>query len=248
MTLSPDSVLWSALAVTMAYTVFGLTGFGASMAAMPLLAHFFPLRFAVPMMLVFDLCAGFLIGWRNHAVIDKSEVKRLVPFMLFGIALGATLLVKAPEGALLLSLGCFVLAYAAYNFLFRPGGAPIVPLWSAPLGTLGGMFSALFGAGGPIYAIYLARRLPEKSVLRATVSSVIMLSSLSRLFVFIAAGLYAQRHLLVLALALVPCALLGLFIGNRLHHRLPARHVVQAVWVLLVVGGASLIRRGLAAI
>ncbi len=128
MTLSPDSVLWSALAVTMAYTVFGLTGFGASIAAMPLLAHFFPLRFAVPMMLVFDLCAGFLIGWRNHAVIDKSEVKRLVPFMLLGIALGATLLVKAPEGALLLSLGCFVLAYAAYNFLFRPGGAPIVPV------------------------------------------------------------------------------------------------------------------------
>lgn len=248
MSLPLDTVVWSGLIVTLGYTVYGLTGFGQSVVAIPMLAYLFPLRFAVPMMLLFDLCAGLLLGLKNRGAIEKREVWRLVPPMLAGVFLGATLLVKAPEGALLIALGIFVLAYAAYSFLFRPGGTPIAAVWSAPLGTLGGVFSALFGTGGPIYAIYLTRRLPEKSVLRATVSSVLTVSALLRLVVFVGAGLYAQQALLLLALILVPCAVLGVFIGNRLHHRLPTHRVVQAIWVLLIFSGISLVKRGLGAI
>ncbi|MEW5888398.1 MAG: sulfite exporter TauE/SafE family protein [Pseudomonadota bacterium] len=247
MTVPLDTVLWTGGIVTLAYTVFGLTGFGASITAVPLLAHFFPLRFAVPMMLVFDLCAGLLVGWKSRGEIDKAELQRLVPFMLVGVALGTTVLVNAPEASLLLALGCFVLAYAVWSILFRPGGTPIASIWSVPLGTLGGVFSALFGTGGPLYAIYLTRRLPEKSVLRATISSVITLSGVSRLCIFIGTGLYAQQGLLPLAVVLLPCALLGVSIGSRLHRVLPTLRAVQAIWLLLIVGGLSLVRRGLSA-
>lgn len=245
MTIPVETVVWSAVIVTLAYTVFGLTGFGASITAVPLLTHFFPLRFAVPMMLVFDLCAGLLLGWKNRGSIDKNELWHLIPFMLVGIVLGATALVKAPEDFLLLALGCFVLAYAGWSILFNQSSIPISRVWSMPLGTLGGVFSALFGTGGPIYAIYLTRRLPEKSILRATISSVITLSGVSRLFIFVAAGLYAQQGLLLLAVLLLPCALLGVSIGSRLHRVLPTRRVLQAIWLLLVIGGLSLVKRGL---
>ena len=56
------TLLATALILFGAYTVYGLTGFGSTIVAMPLLAHLYPLRFAVPMMLVFDISAGLLLG------------------------------------------------------------------------------------------------------------------------------------------------------------------------------------------
>jgi uncharacterized membrane protein YfcA len=243
MSIPFDTVAGAGLIVTLAYTVFGLTGFGSSITAMPLLVHVIPLRMAVPMMLIFDLCAGLLLGLKNRRAVDRKELLRLVPFMLAGMTIGVTLLVKAPERALLLTLGVFVLVYSAWSLLFRPSPKPIASAWVMPLGTAGGVFTALFGTGGPIYTIYLARRLNDKVVLRATISLLVFLSALARLALFAGAGLYAQDNLLLLAALLLPCAMIGLYLGSRLHSRLPAQRVVQLVWTILIVGGASLVWR-----
>jgi uncharacterized membrane protein YfcA len=143
-------------------------------------------------------------------------------------------------------LGVFVLAYSAWSLLWRPIVRPISGIWAAPLGLSGGVFTALFGTGGPIYTIYLTRRLPDKIVMRATISALIFLSAIARLVLFAGAGLYEQAHLPQLAILLLPCAMLGLYIGNHLHHRLPPHRVVQAVWAILIFGGSSLVWRSLA--
>lgn len=245
MDLPFDTLVSAALIVMLAYTVFGLTGFGASITAMPLLALLFPLRFAVPLMLIFDVCATLLLGLKNRGVVDRRELLRLIPFMLAGMALGVTLLVNAPERALLFVLGSFVLSYAGWSLLYRRGTKTLATGWAVPLGTAGGVFTALFGTGGPIYVIYLAGRLHDKLILRATISALIFFSGLSRLVLFGSAGLFAQRNLLPLAAGLLPGALLGLYVGSRLHHRLPTQRVVQAVWSILILGGASLVWRSL---
>jgi uncharacterized membrane protein YfcA len=105
------------------------------------------------------------------------------------------------------------------------------------------VFSALFGTGGPIYTIYLARRIGEKGRLRATISMVIFVSALARLSAFAAAGTYAQRELQVLVALLLPCVAAGLFLGNRLHYRLPGPQVVKVVWSLLLLSSVSLLWR-----
>ena len=234
-----------ALVIALAYTVYGLTGFGSSITAIPLLALLIPLRLAVPLMLVFDLCVGVLMGVANRRIVERREVLRLLPFMLVGMLLGVTLLVKAPERALLLVLGVFVLAYSAWSLILRPEARPISTRWAAPLGVFGGVFTALFGTGGPIYTIYLARRLPDKTILRATISGLVLVAALARLVLFTGVGLYSQPRVLPLAAVLLPCALLGLYFGHRLHHRLPQRRVVQMVWTILIFGSLGLLWRGL---
>jgi uncharacterized membrane protein YfcA len=243
MAFGMETVVLLALIVMLAYTVFGLTGFGSSITAMPMLVQVIPLKMAVPLMLIFDLASGLLLGLRNRHAVNRKELLRLIPFMLAGMALGVIVLVKAPERILLLVLGVFILGYSAWSLLFKREPKPIGTSWSIPVGMAGGVFTALFGTGGPIYTIYLARRLDDKAVLRATISSLIFVTGLSRLVLFSSAGLYKQQSLLWLAAALLPCAMLGLFIGNRLHSRLPAHRVVQAIWVILIAGGASLVLR-----
>jgi uncharacterized membrane protein YfcA len=232
------------LIVVFAYTVVGTTGFGASITSVPLLVHLLPLTSVVPMMVILDLCAGTLIVGRNYRSIERRELLRLLPFMLLGVALGTSLLVSAPERLLLLALGIAVFCYAVWSLWGRTPARPIAPVWSLPLGTVGGVFSALFGTGGPVYTIYLARRIDDKSRLRATISTLIFLSALARLAAFLAAGVY-RRELLLLVAMMVPCMLLGLYAGSRLHLRLPAKQVIRIIWSLLLVSGSSLIWRSL---
>ena len=240
-----DTLAPLAAIILFAYTVFGLTGFGSTITAMPLLVLLIPLRMAVPLMLVFDLASGLLLGLRNRRCIAHREALRLLPFMLGGMAVGVLALVSAPERLLLLVLGVFILAYAAWSLLVRDAPRPLAGAWAAPFGAIGGIFTALFGAGGPFYTIYLTRRLPDKLALRATIGAVLLFSALARLLLFSGAGLYRQPGLAQLAALLLPCALGGLYLGNRLHLCLPAARIRQAIWLVLVAGGASLVWRNL---
>jgi len=235
------------LIVLLAYTILGITGFGSSITAMPLLAHLVPVRFAVPMLLLLDFSASLIIGTRNRAVIARPELRQIVPFMFVGIILGATVLTHAPGKWLMFALGIFVLSYAAYGILARAETGKIGRAWAAPLGILGGIIAALFGTGGPIFAIYLARRLPDKSALRATMVTVVAVSAVSRFGVFAIAGLYSQQNILPAAAGLFPFMLAGLWLGNRLHRRLAAKRVMQGLWLVLIVSGVSLVARSLLA-
>jgi uncharacterized protein len=243
MDIGVDTLAPLAFIIAFAYTVFGLTGFGSAIMAMPLLVQVIPLRTAVPLMLVFDLTAAVLLGLKNLHAIERREVLRIIPFMLAGMGIGVFALVRAPERGLLLLLGLFILAYAGWSLLRRGTPAPLGTSWALPFGLVGGMFTAMFGTGGPFYTIYLTRRLADKAVLRATISGTIFFSALARLVLFTGAGLYRDREVLTLAALLLPCALGGLWLGNHMHSRLPAARVVQAIWGLLILGGASLVIR-----
>ncbi len=239
------TLMAAALIVTVAYTVYGLTGFGATIIAVPLLAHFFPIRFAVPLTLVFDLCAGALLGLKNRQHLDRKELLGLLPFLLLGMAIGITLLVQASERYLLMVLGLFVLGFASWSLLSKGTPAPVSKRWAIPTGLFGGAFTALYGTGGAIYAMYLARRLPDKTVLRASVGVLIFGTALVRLGLFTGSGFYAQSGLLPLALALLPCALLGYMVGSHLHTRISPQGAARAVWLLLILSGGSLLWRAL---
>ena len=238
-----STVAAAALAVTLAYTVFGLTGFGAAIVGVPLLAHVVPIRFAVPMMLVFDLCAGLLLGLRNRRDVDRAELLRLAPFVALGMILGVTALVRAPERWLLGVLGAFVFAYAAWSLLNRAAARQISARWAVPAGITGGVFTALYGSGGPIYTVYLARRLGDANRLRASIAVLIFCTAWARLALFSGTGLLFQPSLLRLAVVLLPCAVAGYFIGSHLHRRLAPERARRAIWLLLLASGASLLWR-----
>ena len=237
------SIAGAALIIVLAYTVFGLTGFGAAIVGVPLLAHIFPIRFCVPMMLVFDLCAGLLLGLRNRRDVDRGELLRLAPFVAVGMLVGVTALVRVPERALLGLLGGFVFGYACWSLWSRSVPAPVSARWAVLAGTSGGAFTALYGTGGPIYTVYLARRLADPKRLRASIAVLIFGTAWARLVLFSGAGLMLQPSLLRLAAVLLPFAVAGYFIGSHLHQRLAPKLAARAIWLLLLASGGSLVWR-----
>ena len=229
-----------------AYTVFGLTGFGAAMVAVPILVQFIPLQFVVPMLLLLDLVTTALVGMRNWNSVSRPELLRLLPFMMVGVALGTTVLAKVESRWLLIGLGLFVLMMTGRALLKSSAQTEEVARgWSVPAGVVGGVFSALFGTGGPVYTMYLSRRLPQIDAFRSTIAAVILFSALVRLAAFAGSGLLQQDDLLRSAAFAMPFSLVGLAIGSRLRRKISADAVRRALLIFLCASGVSVLCRGL---
>jgi uncharacterized membrane protein YfcA len=205
------------------------------------LAHFLPLQFVVPFVLVLDFTASIALGGKTRDQIDWSELKPLLPFGAAGVMLGVTLLIHLPREPLLIGLGIFVLFFGARTLLNIHGEKPISRLWAIPTGLTGGTVGALFGTGGPPYIIYLSHRLKDKAILRATFSGLFTLEGGLRVATFLATGLLLQDGMLTALLAALPIMALGLYLGHRIHLGISNRHMHRLIGLLLVGSGLSLL-------
>jgi uncharacterized membrane protein YfcA len=233
--------------ITLAYVVFGLVGFGSTLVSAPLLAHLLPVSTIVPTLALTDMAASWSNGWRLSEHVARRELWRLVPWLCAGSVLGAWLLFTLPVKLLMPLLGAFVVLYALRGL--RPQAhAPRKELdarWAWWYGSTGGMFSALFGAGGWVYSVYLLRRLDDVQQIRATQTAVLMFSSVIRVGLFLLAGRLLEPGLLWLVLCLLPAVGLGLYIGHRVSLRLDKKRFLLVLHSVLLLTGSSLLLRSL---
>src|SRR5260364_141647 len=80
------------VAIALAYIIFSLTGFGSALVAAPLLAHVMPVPIVIPLLAVLDFVASALRGIHLNKEIARDEIVVLIPAMLVGNAIGATLI------------------------------------------------------------------------------------------------------------------------------------------------------------
>lgn len=234
-------------AITAGYLVFGMVGFGTTLVAMPVIAHVIPLSTAVPALAASDLLAATGNGLRLGSHVVRREVWRLMPPMLLGTAAGAWVLFAVPVRTLMLALGIFICGYAVRGLRPRREAKPVTARWAWWYGVSGGVLSSLFGAGGWVYSIYLARRITDPQQIRATQTAVLMFSSFLRVALFAAAGRYFDRALLLLVACLLPAVVLGLYLGHRITLGLDRVRFMRILHAVLLVTGTSLIVRALQA-
>lgn len=229
-----------------AYVLFALSGFGSNLVTVPLLGHLYPLAYVLPMLATLDFVAAARVGFQSRGHRLDRELAWLLPSLGAGMVLGTTLLVNLPPALMLGTLGAVILAYGLRMLAPRPLAAQL-PQWAAlPLGVAGGVISALFGTGGPIYVGYLTARGHPPAAVRSTITTIIALTAFTRIGLYVAYGLYAQDNVLVYAAGAAPAMLAGIWLGHRLHLNLSKQRLTQCMAVLLVASGASLVLRAVA--
>ena len=234
-----------AATVVAGYFIFAITGFGAALITVPVMSHFLPLPFVLPLAVLLDVAASLVVGVRFHGEADWRELKWMVPCCLAGALLGVTLLVRLPREAAIAGLGALLVAYGIYSLRQGMHFTRARGVWAPVSGFAGGTMGTLFGIGAPPYAMYLSRRIEDKAAMRATLSTMVLFSTGIRLIVFVFAGLVLADRLLAFAL-LLPFMLAGLWAGNRMHLRMSREKVLAAISVLLIVTGGSLLIRAIA--
>ncbi|MFF7706169.1 TSUP family transporter [Pseudomonas sp. NPDC007930] len=241
--LGLPSYLVILLVLLCAYIIFGVAGFGSALIAGPFLAWYIPVAKIVPLLALIDLCAAIINVSRDGRSANWPELKRLVPLMMLGSLVGATLLLNIHPEALMLALGLFVVAYALYALLGRRPQRTFSPRHAIPFGSVGGVCSALFGSGGFIYAIYLSGRLPDKNAMRTTQVTLIGLSTLTRVVLFALAGVYLDTSVLWLAVCLAPGMIMGVVIGRRLTLKMSREQFLKVINVVVLAAGVMLVVR-----
>jgi uncharacterized membrane protein YfcA len=243
--LSPWLLLLAPVVVTLAYTVFGLTGFGAAAISVPLLAHLLPVSFLVPLIVLLDIVASTSLGARHREHVAWAELRWIIPFMLVGFVAGVTLLMGVPDQELRTALGVFSILLGLHGIFNPVLRKAISKMWGIPAGIFGGAIATVFGAGGPIYATYLSGRLADKGAVRSTVASLISISSVTRAIIFAVSGLLLHWTVFTGFLLMLPFMWLGAWLGQRIHVGLSQQQLRRVVGALLVAMGVSLVARAL---
>lgn len=242
--LDPTAAAVVGAVIFFAFFVRGVSGFGSATIAIPLLAHVISLKLAVPLLLLLDFISTLVTMRIDRDLVEKSEVRRLIPFAVIGVIIGATLLIRLSPAHLLTGLGLLVMFFGVRT-LFNPAGdRPVSHYWAAPAGLTGGIFGGMFGSGAATpYVIYLTHRLRDKRRVRATFSAFAFFDYGFRILAFIATGVLLQFSLGVLLVIGIPALAIGQYLGNLIHHRISNAQALRVIGVLLLFSGLSLLAK-----
>ena len=223
--------------------IYGVSGFVSGLVTIPLATHFVPLPFALSVFALVDFASALRIGLQNPKDAAKTEIVRMLPFVLIGTVTGVTVLVNLPRSAAMLALGAFIALYATYALISRPGTTMVSRHWAYLAGFSGGITSTLFGAGGPPYAIYLSHRPLAKEQFRATITLTTVFSIGMRVAAFAITGLLLKAEILLAAPFAVLAAMVGLSLASLAFKHVTREFLLRVVAVLLLANGISLIAR-----
>lgn len=258
-TLFNQQWLFFALAVTVAYTVGTTTGFGSNVLALAIITTRYPLSEALPVVIPLSLALSSTIIWQNRRQAQNQLlVRHIFPLLLTGFALGTSLFhiistdqLQRPFALFIMSLAFWQLWRMRQNHFFgnkihckgrnpQKKSSPHGDKGKAPnLSQKSGIFGAgitqgLFASGGPLLVYSLSRQGLDKGPFRATLAVVWTVANSLITLGYAIAGMIGREHLLQ-AIMLLPFVPLGIFIGNRLHNKIPERYFYTIVYVLLAL-------------
>jgi len=234
--------LGACLLMAGAQAVYVLFGFGAGLIAVGGMALFMPhVTDVVVLLLLVCLPSEAFVFSRSRKQIAWRGLVVLGIGVAVGIGVGSHVLSRTEPTFILTLLAWFLIAAGA-AFLLVPNGARVRwPTWvGAPVGVASGLLAGLFGTGGPPLIFYYQMAGVDKASFRGHLMTLFMAMSLVRIPTYAALGLITLPRLLS-AGAILPAALLGGWIGNRIHLQISEVRFRQAVSVSLCVLGLLLL-------
>ena len=223
----------------------GVAG-GFGILAVPLIALVLPVPQAAAIVLPL-LTVGDLFGLAALVrARDRALLRVLLPSGLAGIAIGFALFGVLTPKTVSAVLGVMTLLFLAQRaWVSSRTTARTVPTWFTALaGVTSGVTSFVAHAGGPPISIALLPMRLQPAVFAATTAVFFTAINASKWLPYAWLGLIDATNMLT-ALALAPCAVIGVWLGVSLLRRLPPVWFYRLVSAGLLVTGLKLTWDGL---
>ena len=237
-----DPWLWLGLFILLAYSIEAMTGFGSIVIALSLGAIMLPIPELLPVLVPLNVLMSLYMTMRHHRHIDWSLLLTLVlPLMLAGTLTGYWLQPWLADSLLRVLFGLLVVWFSGRELwrLYRGHEAPAHrPLTSRLLTFGAGVTHGLFASGGPLLVYALAGIRMDKSRTRATLILVWLTLNTTLTLLYLADGSLIP-HLPRIA-GYLPVLVIGVLVGDFLHHRINEVRFRQAVFILLMITGGLL--------
>ncbi|MFY0680982.1 MAG: sulfite exporter TauE/SafE family protein [Thalassovita sp.] len=242
-------IAFAAPAVVFAGISKGGFGSGASFAAAAILALVLEpgqaIGIMLPLLMLMDVSAlkPFWGKW------SWPEARLLILGSLPGLLVGGYFYHSVNADVFRIMIGViaigFVLWQGALKLNMGPNADRPMPVWAGAIaGAVAGFTSFVSHAGGPPAAVYLLSRGLAKTPYQATTVLAFWTINLLKFIPYFMLGIFTAQTFLI-DLVLAPFAVIGVWIGVRLHFRIPERLFFVLTYILLLMTGAKLIFDGL---
>jgi uncharacterized protein len=232
------------LIVLLSHTIETITGFGGTIIAVALGAHFYSLELLLPVLVPLAFLTAFYITLRYYQNINVTLLlSSIIPFMGLGLIIGIATFNLVQTAVLQTAFGIFVILFTAYELYKEFKGAPrsLLPSWAGILCLIaGGFIHGLYATGGPLVVYYASRKVDDKKVFRSTLCSLWTLFSGILLTNYFLTGRLTPATVKI-TLFLLPALALGLVLGEWLHFRVAEKPFKKMVHILLLGAGLLLV-------
>lgn len=239
----------AALVTLVAGTVKGAVGFAMPMIMISGLAAFMPAELALAALIMPTLISNSVQALRQGPQAAIQSVRRFRIFLMVGfvfLVASAQLVVRLPQQVLFLAIGVPIVIFVGIQIL---GWSPRVKdehrsrteIWVA---AVAGFIGGLSGVWGPPTVAYLTAIETPKSEQIRVQGVVYGLGALALFGAHLNSGVLRPATM-PLSLAMVPPALIGLWLGFKVHDRMDQRLFRKVTLIVLFVAGLNLVRRGL---
>jgi uncharacterized membrane protein YfcA len=216
-------------------------GFGGGLVAIPLLTLVKSVKDAVMLALVLQIMVG-LLSLRSVRALPWKQLGPMLVALVPASILGSFFLGIVNERVLRICLVVFISLFLLKSLFFA--SFRLVPSkhwkWGALAGGLGGMIQGTIGTGGPPLVIYTSETMDDKDTMRISILFLLMTCNVLRLGVAIPKGMFHDQ-LMPLVYAAVPCILVAMVLGQRLHHIVSESVYRKAILVVLFGSVVSLL-------
>lgn len=226
----------------------GATGAGAPIFAVPALAAFFDVRFAIVVMLVPNVATNLWQMFRFRAHFpDRSVILPLLGGGVFGIAIGTVALKSLRSDLLSLVVAAAVIAYVVLR-LARPHWRLEMrqARWLAlPMGAVAGVLQGSAGISAPVSITFLNAMQMGRERFIASISALFVAFTATQIPAMALGGLIRPGDLWYSLFALLPVSL-AMPAGAWIAKRISARALDSIILAVLCLLAARLVVEALA--
>ncbi len=196
----------------------GITSFGFSLLAVPLLSIFLPFKIVVPMLIIYSLFLNSIILYNVRKYINLKRIYILIIAGIVGTFFGTYALESLDDSILKIIVGSIVtLSAIAFIKGYR---MPVKneKLSYLPVGLLSGLLNGSASLSGPPIILFLKNQETEKQIFRASLTSYFWALNISTIPIQIARGLI-DKTVITYTIYLLPGLVLGVLIGIKLGNK-----------------------------
>ena len=246
--METDVLLWFAAGWLFGGFVNGITGFGAAMAAMPLVTFGMGMHIAVPANSLMVLVVSLNQGWHYRHSADWGRVMPVLVGAVPGALLGSFALRVLPVQYLRPALGLFLIAYMCWGFSQKNALSIVVRRgWGYVAGFFATTFGAAFSFNGPPLAIYTSLSGWGKEASRAGLAVFSVTTSLMMVAAQGFAGMHGAHTLLPMLVG-IPGGLVGAYAGVRVSRNMNNAVYQRLLFCFIGLSGVLIFVQGMRAL
>jgi uncharacterized membrane protein YfcA len=238
------NLIWLTIIVLISYTTQAMSGFGSTILALTLGVHLYPIDVLLPVLVPLDMVVNLYLVTRHYRHISRPHlIRSILPAMGFGVLAGI-IAFQYIEGDLLKKIFGSLVIVLSMRELYRlsrkrPDQFALSNLTAKACIVTAGIVHGIYASGGPLLIYAVSRLNLSKSVFRSTLGAVWLIFSVILSASYLVAGRFSALSIRFI-LILLPMILIGILIGEWLHHRIDENRFKIFVFGVLFFAGLSI--------